>query len=97
MVRWLFRVLHDLGKGIGVAGSEWRDVGYWPYVGCGVLMPSVVWLDCTFFVPSSASFGLFLVGMTVLNAEVAVEEDQGEDQEEENGNAYSDGYNGSVW
>lgn len=59
-------------------------------------MPSVVGFDCTFLIPSSASLGFFLVGMAVLNAEVAVQEDQREDQEKKDGNAYPYGYNGSM-
>lgn len=59
-------------------------------------MPSVVGFDCTFLIPSSASLGFLFVGMPVLNAEVAVQEDQRENQEEEDGNTYSYGYNSSV-
>lgn len=60
-------------------------------------MPPVVGFDRTFLVPSFAALGSFLVGMAVLNTEVAIQEDQGKNQEKENGNAYSYGYNSAVW
>lgn len=79
MVGRIFWVFSYLGEGVGVAGSERRKVGDRSYVGCRTLMPAVMGFRSAFLVPASVAFGSPLVGVAILDAKVAVEEDQGED------------------
>ena len=75
LVGRLLWILDNLGEGIRISGTEWWHVGDWPYTCSGVLMPAMVGLDCAFLVPSSASLGSLLMGVTVLYTKVAVKED----------------------
>lgn len=75
LVGRLFWILDDLCERIRVAGPGGWNVGDWPYLCRGVLMPAVMGLHCAFLVPAPVSLGSLVMGMTVLDTKIAVKED----------------------